>query len=198
MSYIAIASSGLLSVLLVSTVAAQRVVDSDRAYCDSVVARVDQGVWEAFRELQSCRASGPIALARQWSNPQTDSIALGALSYVSALMSDRRLLAAIREALLRATSPRSVRLAAIRALAGQYDPQVAIEFRMPRDSNFPGAAFVMMGELTDSPGVQGAEPTSPEDRRSVLDILEQVSSSSGSDEIVRKIAGYVRQRLVAR
>jgi hypothetical protein len=146
--------------------------------------------------LMGCPVVGPRALATEWGRSQEDTTVLRLLGDASARMTDRRLLQALRSVTLDALRDRQVRLTAIRAFVGQFDPSLEVVYRTPSHPGLGGSAYVMLGRYVHPLGRAGAEPLSASERHEVLDVLRQLKTSD-SDEVVQKVAGYLLERLQA-
>jgi hypothetical protein len=93
-----------------------------------------------------------------------------------------------------ASRSRDVRLTALRALTGYFDPSILVTFRIPDDTGLPGAAFVAFGRWAHPHGRDGAEPLQRSIRTDLLGSLKELEAAAG-DPVIAKIAGHVHRRL---
>ena len=150
----------------------------------------------ALSILMGCPVAGPRALATEWGRPREDTTDLQLLGDASARLTDRRLLQALRGVALDASRDRQVRLTAIRALVGQFDPSLEVVYRKPWHPELGGSEYVMIGRYVHPSGRAGAESFSASERDEVLDVLRQLKTSD-SDEVIQKVASYLLERLEA-
>lgn len=151
----------------------------------------------AIGVLLGCPVAGPRALAAEWEGTLGDTSDLGLLGDASARLMDKRLLRALCAVALDTLRDRQVRLAALRGIVGQFDPSLEVVYRTPAARpDLPGSAYAMLGAYVEPLGRAGAEPLSGSDRQEILGVLRRLETS-GSDEVIRKVAGYLLLRLRA-
>jgi hypothetical protein len=146
-------------------------------------------------ELPACPAAGAAALRAQWAQPPGDTTAVRVLGEVTSRLRDRPLFETVLAAFRDPARPRTVRLAALEALMGYYQPGLLVKYVEPVQAVNHGSAYVMVG-WGDETTTSGATPLSTDTRGEILTALDQVGKQ-GPDERLRLISSYIRTRLTA-
>lgn len=150
---------------------------------------------QAASDLTTCRDAGPRALAAKWDQLPSDSVAVGYLADISRNINDLRLLSAIKRVVLQTSNSERVRLLALTALVGQYDPSTSISFH-PRSKRYPEVGPILSWGMIDGPGTYGAQPVGADARADILSTLRQLRGSDPNDGI-RKAAQDILTHLAA-
>lgn len=161
-------------------------------------SRVGGGEYnDAIAALQGCPVDGPRLLAEQWTDPPRDSVPLRLLADVSSRILDRRLFEAARTVVVDGGATRDGRLAAMRVLAGHYDPCVTVDFRVNSQPDAAGRAVAAwFGRSNVNPSKRGSEPLPSSVRGDVLTTLDAVAMT-GADSMVREAARRLAAHLRA-
>jgi hypothetical protein len=155
-----------------------------------------QSYYHALADLTTCPTEGSTGLAGAWQKAPSDSIAIRILGEASPRLRDRDVLQAVLTAFRDPGRPQAVRLAALEALVGYYQPGMAVRYTEPSRPVRSGSAYVMLGR-GDPPSVRnGQKPLSAGARQDILQALAAVGASDPDDR-VSLIAGYVRDRLTS-
>ena len=150
----------------------------------------------AAADLANCPDEGGPSLSAAWRNPPGDSAALRALGEVSPRLRDQDVFQAALSAFGNPGQPRAVRLAALSALVGYYDPSSVLRFTEPDVPGQRGNAYVMLGRGSAPSLTAGKKPLSNKVRQEIVQALTTVGKGDPDDR-VKAIAEYIRSRLVA-
>lgn len=168
--------------------------------CDQAAAVLDapdargERYYRAVSELPSCPSAGVRSLGAQWKRPPRDTTALRLLGEVTPRLRDRQLFETVLGVFRGASHPRDVRLAALEALAGYYEPGLAIRFTEPTHPVQHGSAYVMLGRGDPPHTETGPTPLTQSARREILQALQEVGRQD-PDERLRLVADYLHSRL---
>lgn len=188
----------------VSCVAAQEVgteAPSQSAICERAARSLKsrppaQGYSRAIADLPACGVVGARALEDQWKEPPSDTATVRVLGEVTPRLRDRQVFDAVVGAFRDPARRRDLRLAALEALMGYYEPGVGAAYVEPALAVQHGSAYVMMGQGDPVATYRGAAPLSASTRTEILQVLEMVSKQD-TDERVRLISAYIHSRLSA-
>jgi hypothetical protein len=93
-----------------------------------------------------------------------------------------------------ASSPRAVRLEAVRVLVSYFDPMITVGYRSNATEDAPASSYVIFGEWSHPVGHEGREPLPSTIQGDIRAILSQLRASGG-DAVVAKTSGYLLKRL---
>lgn len=156
--------------------------------------KVDETYYTAVSNLPNCKAAGARVLRAQWQQPPSDTVAVRLLGEVTPRLRDRQVFDAVLTTFRDPHQPRNVRLAALEALMGYYQPGLGASFPEPEQPVQHGSAYVMMG-AGDPPTTQkGPSALTVGVRAEILEALGQVGKQD-PDERVRLISAYIQTRL---
>jgi hypothetical protein len=195
-----LAVTALVGSALPSARAQEGVVDtlSRASICKDAIANLKQGTeayYSALAELPYCSGVGARALRSEWEQPPGDTVAVRLLGEVTSRLRDRQVFDAVLRAFRDPARPRHLRLAALEALMGYYEPGLVAKFVEPALAVAHGSAYVMMGQ-GDPVAYPGPAPLGAGSRGEILQVLEQAGKED-PDERVRLISAYVHSRLSA-
>jgi len=195
-------TAALLGATIADVMAQEWVVDtlSRAAICrraaTSLHGRPAAGDYSnAVSELPSCATAGAQGLRAQWQQPPSDTAAQRVLGEVTPRLRDRQVFDAVLAAFRDPGRSRTVRLAALEALMGYYQPGLSVKYVEPVQAVNHGSAYVMAG-WGDKTTTSGATPLSTDTRGEILAALDQVGNQD-PDERLRLISTYIRTRLTA-
>jgi hypothetical protein len=155
-----------------------------------------QPYYQAVADLTTCPSEGSAGLAGAWQKAPSDSTAIRILGEATPRLRDRDVLQAVLIAFRDPGRPQAVRLAALEALVGYYQPGMGVRYTEPDRPVRSGSAYVMLGR-GDAPSVRsGRKPLSAGTRQEILQALAAVGASDPDDR-VSLIAGYVKGRLTS-
>jgi hypothetical protein len=149
----------------------------------------------AISELPACATRGAQELRAEWEQPPSDTTAQRILGEVSPQLRDRQVFDAVLAAFRDSGRPPSIRLAALEALVGYYQPGLFVEYREPALAVNHGSAYVMVG-WGDKTTTSGVSPLSTDTRGEILAALDQAERRD-PDQRLRLISAYIRTRLAA-
>ncbi len=126
-------------------------------------------------DIMNCPARGPIALARLWETPPSDSATLETLSNVTAFIRDSRVVPAVVKNLEDVELPRPIRLAALATSVRLHSPDRHVIFKQRPGEEAEGPIYVLMGGWMHPIGRDGASPVTQADRDRLLAALTRIS-----------------------
>ena len=149
----------------------------------------------AAETIPKCSEAGADVLARVWSRPPVDSVALEHLFYASYTLRDRRITNAVAAVATTGSSPPLVRLNAIRVLTGHAVPSlmVTVADLTPVENDSVRRFFGGVSHVTVR---QGASPIEPSTVELILDTLDRLRNDS--DARVARAASYIHGQLCGR
>ena len=150
----------------------------------------------AVSELPSCATAGAQGLRAQWEQPPSDTAAQRVLGEVTPRLRDRQVFDAVLAVFRDPGRPRTVRLAALEALMGYYQPGLTVKYVEPVQKVSHGSAYVMVGRGERFTKGSTSAPLTPASRREILQALQQAGAAD-PDERVRLISSYIYSRLNA-
>jgi hypothetical protein len=115
---------------------------------------------------------------------------------VTPQLRDRQVLNAVLRVFRDSGRPRALRLAALEALMGYYQPGLSVKYVEPIKSVKHGSAYVMVGRGEGATTTSRTSPLTPASRKEILLTLQQAGAGD-RDERVRQISAYIHDRLVA-
>jgi hypothetical protein len=169
----------VLSVAIIASASAQD-APIDAPGCAAAVAKLQPDLAPAslihgLADIMNCPERGPVALARLWETPPSDSAALETLSNVTAFIRDSRVVPAVVKNLEDARMPRPVRLAALVTSVRLYSPDRHVIFKQRPGEEAEGTIYVLMGGWVHPMGRDGASPITPADRDRLMAALTRIS-----------------------
>jgi hypothetical protein len=193
----------LLSGGMIPTASAQEsVVDTlTRAgICARAAQRLQQGVsgqayFGAVAALPYCPATGGQVLRQQWEHPPSDTVEQRVLGEVTPRLRDHQVFEAVLRVFRDPSRPRELRLAALRALMGYYQPGLKASFVDREVQVDYGGAYVLMGRGDSTTTPSRSAPLTAGSRGEILQAIKQVAAQD-PDKRVRLIAAYIHDRLV--
>jgi len=192
-------TASLVLLLAVSTSVSAQTARKDAPECSTVVEGLHPGMASAslmhgLVNVDRCPERGPVALARIWEAPPSDTAALETLGNVTLSVRDVRVIPAIVKTLDNSSMPRSIRLAALGTLVRLYSPDHVVQFKQRQGKNTTDQIYVLMGEWSHPVGDDGASPITQVDRDRLLAVITRCSQSN-SDPGIRSAASQVLVRL---
>lgn len=167
--------------------------------CARAASNLKDGVqaqphYEALADVATCPSEGSATLVEAWRKTPTDTAALRLLGEITPRIRDRDLFRTVLSTFLDRGQPRAVRLAALEALVGYYQPGLAVRYTEPAHPVRSGSAYVMLGQGEPPVVVTGRTSLTSSVRQEILQALATVGSGD-HDERVSLIAEYMRNRL---
>jgi len=147
-------------------------------------------------ELPSCAAAGAQGLRTQWRQPPGDPASLRVLGEVTPQLRDRQVFDAVLGVFRDTGRPRVLRLAALEALMGYYQPGLVVKYVEPALAVNHGSAYVMVGWGDPFTSSSSTAPLTPASRGEILQALQQAGSAD-PDPRVKLISAYIHDRLAA-
>jgi hypothetical protein len=174
---------------------------SHATVCSRAASAVESGAqgrsyYHAVADLTTCPTEGSASLARAWQKAPSDSTAIRILGEATPRLRDRDVLQAVLITFRDPGRSQVVRLAALEALVGYYQPGMGVRFTEPSRPVRSGSAYVMLGRGDAASVRSGRKPLSAGARQEILQALAAVGASDPDDR-VSLIAGYVKDRLTS-
>lgn len=174
--------------LAISAPASAQGARTDAPECATIVEGIRPGtapasLKRALADVSKCPERGPVALARVWEAPPSDTLALETLGNATLFIRDSRVIPAVVKTAENSSMPRPIRLAALGTLVGLYSPDHHVIFKQRPGEEASGRIYALMGEWTHPMGRDGASPVTPADRDHLWAVLTRISQSDADPGI---------------
>jgi hypothetical protein len=183
------------------TAAAQETSVDPSPVCERATQNVQRSAQgeaysSAIGDLPSCGAAGVRALKSLWGQPPSDTAAVRVLGEATPRLRDQQMFNEVVSVFQNTSRPREVRLAALEALVGYFQPGLALKFTEPDEPVQHGSAYVMLGQGDPPTTRNGPTPLAARVRGDVLEAVQRIGKED-KDERLRLISAYIHTRLRA-